>query len=120
MVLTYFIPISPVVKLIYWSPSADTSVIVVGTNLLGERVGFVVGAASSELYINKAGGGGVAIAPTWTVMRKGSCHKVFLSRRCWTIELDGKRSQGGWETFGHGWEGLRSGVEVIWNSWGGS
>ena len=117
MILTYFIPISLVVKLIYRSSSADTSVIVVGTNLLGERVGFVVRAASSELYINKAGSGGVAIAPTWTVMRKGSCQKIFLSRRCWTIELVGKRSRGGKETFGHCWESFWGGVEVIGDSW---
>ena len=38
----------------------------------------VDGVTSSKLHIDKAGGGGVAVAPTGAVMGKWSCHKLTL------------------------------------------
>ena len=42
------------------------------------------GVTSSKLHVDKAGGGGVAVAPTGPVMWQWSCHKVTLPHCCWT------------------------------------
>ena len=48
------------------------------TEMTGGWVDLVDRITSSKLHIDKAGGGGVAVAPTGAVMGKWSCHKLTL------------------------------------------
>ena len=52
--------------------------------MTGGGVELVDRVTSSKLHIDKAGGGGVAVAPTGSVMGKWSCQKMTLPHRCWT------------------------------------
>ena len=81
------------VRLVDRSLGADSSERVEGTDLPGEGVHRVHlfdgpdGAASSKLYIDKAGGGGVPVAGAWPVTGKWSCYEMFPTSQVWQMSV---------------------------------